>query len=135
MEDFYGQWELEKNINFDNFLIYCQYSWLTRQIALKSYINLTLEKGKNELELRRIIKSKFFNSDELYIIDNKFHINDKNLKKKHNFKDNILTTEIIGDISKWNEIINIENKNKLIIKRFWQQDGNEQICEQIFYKI
>jgi len=133
MNLFLGKWKLKENINFDEFLKFCQYRWITRKIALKANIDLEIIKI-SEKEIKRVIKSTFFNSEEKYMLDNKFHVNKELLKKKHNFENNIIKTEIIGTICNWEEEIYVKN-NTLIIERYWKtywKKKNKSI--QIFIK-
>ena len=133
MDKFIGTWKLETNENFDEFLTYYGYSWLGRQAALASNIDLTIEKPDKEHVIKRIVDSTFMKADELYIFDGNFYINQENLKKKHTFEDNCIISEVKGDSFEWNEKICIEN-DKMIIKRTWSNNGTEYICSQVFSK-
>ena len=133
MNLFLGKWKLKENINFDEFLKFCQYRWITRKIALKANIDLEIIKI-SEKEIKRVIKSTFFNSEEKYMLDNKFHVNKELLKKKHNFENNIIKKEIIRTIYNWEKEIYVKN-NTLKIERYWKtywKKKNKSI--QIFIK-
>lgn len=132
MENFVGEWKLDKNINFDNFLKYFGYGWVKRQFALKSNINLIV-KIQDE-KLIRIINSTFLNTSEEYILDGEYHTNEMNLEKCHQLVDNKIITKVKNNKIKWNEVNKIEN-DKLIIIREWEENNIKKECSQIFIRI
>ena len=132
MENFLGTWKLEKNENFGEFLIYYGYGWVKRQFALQSNIDLTLKK-LDDNKLLRIIDSTFLTASEEYIFDDNFRTNDTGLEKSHQFVNNEILSEVKNEKYHWNEINKIEN-GKLIINRYWKENGIEKKCRQIFIK-
>ncbi len=134
MDQFVGTWKLEKNINFEEFLIYFNYSWVKRKLALASNIDLTIKKiDKNHF--KRIINSTFLKSSEDYMFDNQFHTNEQGLEKSHNIIENEIHTQVKNNNIQWTELNKIID-SKLVITRKWiDENGKIQKCSQIFIKI
>ena len=132
MNKFIGNWKLETNIKFDDFLKYYQYSWIKRKLALSSNITLSIEKI-DDITYKRIINSTFLNSEEIYVLDSQFHETPSKLLKSHSIKNDKLISKIIDKNIHWSEKSEII-KNKLHIKRTWIENTKEKTSEQIFIK-
>ena len=125
MNKFIGNWKLETNNKFDDFLKYYQYSWIKRKLALSSNITLSIEKI-DDITYKRIINIfTFLNSEEIYILDGQFHETPSKLLKSHSIKNDKLISKIIDKNIHWSEKSEII-KNKLHIKRTWIENTKEK---------
>lgn len=133
MDRLFGNWKLKKNINFELFLEHCGYGWMQRKVAVASSIDLEILSGGPD-RIRRKIKSAFFNTNEEYVIDDKFHMNKDGIKKKNSFTNNILTTFAEGTQMSWIERAYISG-TELHVERTWKEkSGIYRSCKQIFIK-
>ena len=132
MDKFIGKWKLETNENFDKFLKYYKYNWFKIQAALISNIDLDIVK-LDDNKYNRIINSTFMTAEEIYYIDNTFHANMEEVKKKHRQEGDILVTKAeFKDIS-WDETTQLTD-SKLVIERCWTEGSTTLTCKQIFVK-
>jgi len=131
MNNILGSWKLEKNNNFDKFLIFTQTPWYQRLIAEHSPIEVSvLKQGEGYIKK---IDSTFYNSEEFIILDNSFR-EYNNIKKKYTFDNNdVIDTDIKGTIVNWNEKI-YKQGDKLIIEYCWLEDNDLKFASQDFCK-
>lgn len=133
MDIFIGKWKLEENVNFDEFLIYYNYNWIKRKLALASYIDLNIQKTDDENVLKRIIDSAFMKTEEDYNLNNIRQQNELGYYKSHQIIDGEIHTNADGKGITWKEFARIKN-GKLHLTRTWHENGVEKTCDQIFSK-
>ena len=108
MDRLLGDWRLKENVNFDNFLLFTQTSWLERRVALNCSIDVSimciLKNPYIFSHYHKKVTSLFYNMDENIILDGKERLYDK-IKKKHYLKDGIVNIDITGTIVNWKEQI------------------------------
>lgn len=136
MDKYVGNWKLEKNINFDDFLKYYQFSWMKRNMALLSNIDITIEKI-NETTIKRNIESTFYTKEEIYYIDGIERKGNPNPEGKifhrtHYLKDDCFMSKITNKID-----IDFIDKcyiqdSKLIVDKIWEENGIKKESRQIY---
>ena len=83
--------------------------------------------------LKRIIDSTFLKGEEIYDFTGNVITNSENLKKSHTIENGEIFSKVTLDNKKLKEHIVIIG-DKLILKRFFNYNGEDLSCEQIFVK-
>ena len=133
MESFIGKWQLIENKNLEKFLEFYGYSWFSIKAALIANVDVYFLKNNDPNSLKRIIDSTFLKGEEIYDFTGKVITNSENLKKSHTIENGEIFSKVILDNKNWKEHIVIKG-DKLILKRFFNYNGEDLSCEQIFVK-
>jgi hypothetical protein len=129
-----GTWTLEKNENFEAFLIHVQYGWATRKVALMASVETTIT--PTAAGCRKVVKSSFYETDEMVFPDGQQRTDKDGKKITCYIKDGALVTDIIGTVANWTETVQADDKNKKVVIYTWKDanSGEPATCTQHFLR-